>query len=516
METTRLPPDVREHREMLRSWIRKVGLQNAPCVLGLPGQQCMFQPVLLTPKDARSFEQVAAMELLQFNEMAQETMVYGFSPVKVTPGERRMLLAMARPSVLDGMLGLAKDIGVRAVDLAPLPAALHHWAAACAKPHTEPRLYLNVGLSSTEMAIGVSDSLMFARAFGTGGQMFTEAYSRAAGIPSAQAEAAKVRDGSLIGESPAAQALRSSAQMWISELRAAMSVFRSVYGDKKNQPARVVLAGKGAQLNGFTDFVSRELALPVEWLPAGNGLDSPDLYGPAAGLAWAGTGRTASPLSLLPPGVRHELMFRKQKPFWIGAGIAASLILGVSLAGGYVDIKRKEALLRNQKTSLGRRQQLAGDIEAIEKSSDAMLLLAAPVQRMTGTGPLIRDLLSSVSGMLESGDWIVKVCDAESYFSFKAAPDSAGSRRGMRDNRRPDPRKALTRTEGLASRFIIEGRTRNRSLVTVKKLIAELEKKDFVESADLLSDDQLIGDSGSDPSQMWLNEFVLDVRVRHP
>jgi len=521
VETARLPPDAREHREMLRSWIKKVGLQNSSCVLGLSGQHCMFQSVLLHPGDMRPLGQAASMEVLQFNEMAQETMVYGFAPVQVNPGEKRFLLAMARPSVLEGMLGLASDIGVRAADLAPLPAALHGWAAACS-PHPEPRLYLNVGFSCTELAVGTSESLMFARAFGSGGQMFTEAYARAAGIAAAQADAAKIRDGSMAGGSAFAQPMRAAAEVWLAELQSCLSVFRSAYGDRRNQPSKVVLSGRGAQLAGFREFIAERTGLPVEWLAAGCGLESPELYAAAAGLAWTGAGREVSPLSLLPPEVRHELLFRKQKPYWIGAGVAASLILGVSLAGGYMDFKRKEALLQTQKTSLSRRQELAGDIEAVEKGTAAMLSMAEPVQRMAGAGPLIRDLLAALAARLQPGDWIVMVSDSDSYFSFQPPTDPTARKRGMRDVRRQDPRlaaQAQAKAQGQAPRFIVEGCTRTRSLTTVKTLIADLEKEDFVEKADLLSDDQLIGESAvnaADPSDMGIKRFVVDIRVKQP
>lgn len=512
-EHVRLPADARESREVLKSWVRKCGLANAPVVIGLPGQHCVFQPVSIAAADTRAMDQVASMEVLQFNEMAQETMAYAWAPCVQQERERRLLLAMARMSLVNGLLAAARETGVRVVDAVPVPAAVYSWAVAHEPAHAEPYMYVNIGHSTTEAAFGAGGGILFARAFGSGGQMFTDAYGRAMGIQSALADAAKIKDGSLSGQGPGSAALRAAVDVWLSELRACISVYRSVYADKAMQPARIVLSGRGAQLHGLREHLASQLGIEVvEQGGAPAGSESPSLYSVACGLAWCGLSESSSRLSLLPPSVRDELMFRRQKPFWFGAGVAASLILGVSLAGGYLDFKRKETLLEEKKTSLSRRQALVSEIENIENGTAAMFSMAGPVEALVRNGPLMRDLITALSESLSQDDWITLVCDSESYFAYQPPGADAGAK-GMRDLRRRDTRRANPAVpEDNFERVVIEGYTGSRSLSRVKALIAELTGREFVASADLLGDDQLVG--GADGSPESVQRFVIDARMK--
>ena len=73
---------------------------------------------------------------------------------------------------------------------------------------------------------------------------------------------------------------------------------------------------------------------------------------------------------LVPRAIRDEWMFRRQKPFWVAAGIAAGLILAVSLLGGWYDSARMERQLRDQRASLERRRNLVAQIEAAKAPLD--------------------------------------------------------------------------------------------------------------------------------------------------
>jgi len=123
MESLRLPTDRSDSGNIIGPWIEKMGIPAFPCVIGLPGAQSIFQPLFLPPEDLRTFEQATAMEVVKFNEMASETMIYGFSPISINPGERRLILSMARPSVLHDALGRARTLGLDVIDIVPTPAA---------------------------------------------------------------------------------------------------------------------------------------------------------------------------------------------------------------------------------------------------------------------------------------------------------------------------------------------------------------------------------------------------------
>ncbi len=519
-ESLRLPPDRQDNKVVIKSWVEKIGLARAECVVGLSGQHAMFQPFTLAPGDQRTLEQAAGMEVLQFNEMASETMVYGHAPLELRPGERRMLLAMARPMILDGLLEMARTIGARVVDLVPGPVALFNAVESCIEKHAAPLLLVNIGSASTEVAVGVPGGLMFGRAFGSGGQMFTDALGRAASLPGTHAEAAKTRDASLQDESPRGAALCSCADLWITEFRSCLSVYRSAYAAPDLLPKRMILAGKGAALRGLPEYLAAKLGIEVVPIAQAVGPalgEDPAQFAVAIGLALAGTEAAPTPISLLPSPVRHELLFRRQKPFWVAAGVAAALVLGVSLLGGYRDTKRKEAVLEAQRTSLKRRQQLVTEMESVRKGTDYMVSMSEPVNRLVRAGPLIRDLIATLAASIGERDWISMVCDADSYFSYQPPPDAAKlTPAGMRERRR---QKAKTPLKGedivRHRRVILEGFTRNPDLTSVRTLIEAIRGQAFVESADLLSTDLEVASAHEAESGRFdARRFVIDVMLK--
>jgi hypothetical protein len=213
-------------------------------------------------------------------------------------------------------------------------------------------------------------------------------------------------------------------------------------------------------------------------------------------------------------------MFRRQKPYWIAASVAAALILAVSLVGGYRDIRRKQAQLGDQKRSLGRRQQLVAEIEAIRAGSAHIESMAEPVRRLVEVGPALRETVALIGRHKASNDWITVITDGVSYFEPEPlAPDPDNAREPLRaaEMRRRRRDAAGEPPPGLGS-VIVEGYTRRSDLSTVKALIARLAEMKGVESADLLGDDKLVSDPAREArvGARTARRFVIDVRFRTP
>lgn len=519
MESLRLPTDRSDSGAIIAPWLEKMGIVGSPCVIGLPGAQSIFQPLFLPPEDLRTFEQATAMEVVKFNEMASETMIYGFSPITINPGERRLILSMARPSVLDEALSRARGLGLDVIDIIPTPVAAFNALDACAEDSSTPSLYLTVGYSGTELAIGSRTGLLFARAFAGGGQMFTDALAKSTRTPASQAENGKLTEGSLLPGAASAAVLSKVADLWLAEVQSCLSVYRSLFPGREAQPTRAILAGGGADLRGLAEHASATLGIPVVTATGVPGHpDAPKAthFAVAAGLAACGLNVATSCLSLLPPDLRDEMTFRRQKALWIAAGVAAVLILAVSLLGGFRYSTRMGNHLRIQESSLAKRQQLAADIDSIKARSDQILAMARPVRNLLTAGPIQRDLITLVASAKAPGDSIVMVSDAESYFSRRWVASPAAAPRGMRDHRRQaaPPPAVNVATSGL-QRIIVEGFTRTANLSTVKDLITKLSASDIVESADLLSDDKLILPPAADGMPIQ-QRFVIDVRIVTP
>jgi hypothetical protein len=530
-ETLRLPPGGFDRKAILSRWVKEHDFGGIPCVIGLSGQQAMFQPMFLVPGDPRTIEQAASVEILKLRDIASETMTYGVAPFGGNQGERRVLMAMARPALIAESMELVSDLGLEILDIVPAPIALFN---ALAPAHASgPTLFVHVGSSITEVAIGGPDGLMFARAFAVGGQPFTDALAKVRQLQVPHAENLKTTGAcSLDDADPAVNAaMKRTADLWLSEFQSCLAVFTSLFPKPADRPNRIVLSGGGALLTGFAGYVALKTGMDVTMdlrLPAEGKCQPPAIWAIAAGLACAGIGPRKCDISFLPKSIRDEQAFRREKPYWLAAGIAAALILVVSLIGGYYDFKRMEKHLNSQRASLERRRELVARIESVQAKGNLIREMAAPVDSLLHIGPTVRDVLSLVANAKHSNDWISLVCDGESYHSKSpSAALLAPPETGIADRRRrlvPAVADNGTLTAIGTNKptrlehIIIEGYTPKLDFSTVQTLIDRLAAAKLIASADLLSDDKLVEADPLDGqgSDRRIKRFAIDVKVSPP
>ncbi len=524
VETLRLPSGSLDRKSILARWIKEHDLIGARCVISLPGQQAMFQPLFLVPGDPRTIEQVAAMEILKLRDIAAEAMSYSVASFGGSHGERRVLMAMARPILIEESMAWVRDLGLDILDILPAPVALFN--ALAPAQATDPTLFVHVGSSTTEVAIGGPEGLMFARAFAVGGHPFTEALAKVKQLQIPQAENLKVTGVGLLDDADPAvnTAMKRVADLWLSEFQSCLTVFGSLFPKLSDRPKRVVLSGGGALLSGFSRYVALKTGLEVITdirLPTDGKCDPPAVWVIAAGLACAGVQPRKCEISFLPKSVRDEQMFRREKPYWIAAGVAAALILVVSLIGGYYDFKRMEKHLNSQRASLERRRELVSKIEAAQTRCSLIQKMAAPVDDLLHIGPSVREVLSLVAAAKHPNDWITLVCDGGSYqskspsASLRTSPEIGGSER-----RRPIAAVSgsVTNKPVRLEHIIIEGFTPKLDFSTVQSLIDRLEAEKLVATADLLSDDKLVQPDPVDGkgTDRRIKRFVIDLKVGAP
>lgn len=527
-----LPADLRDTRDVIAQWVERTGLSGERCAVRLPGQHAIFQPFRIPAEDPRTPEQAAAMEVVKFNEMASESMVHGHSTFTVDETDRRLLLAMARPSLLDQAIAAAQATGVEIVDVIPGPVAFFSALESLLQPRQAPVMAVNIGHSATEIAVGAMEGLMFARAFSGGGQMFTEALAKAEKLSSVQAENLKLREGSLAKEGGSTAAtLRPVAELWVSEVQSCLSVYGNLFSEASARPSRVVLCGGGAALDGLPEFVAEHLQIEtarVDALPDNPRLKDPARFTTAVGLGRAALGLAKSPISLLPSDLRDELTFRTQKPFWIAAGITAALILAVSLLGGYRDFYRRERHLRSDQESLRRRQSLVSRIESTSHGAEQLRKLAVPLREMIDAGPRMLELVTLIAEAKAEDDWIWMVTDGDSYFAGEQKPEpdakpyttSLVHRRAYARPARTAKPAPETRS-GQPVRFdtlIVEGFTSaENSLASVRDLISRLAAAEYVVGADHLEDDRVMHAERPDmPVPPNMQRFALRITLNTP
>lgn len=206
-EELQLPPETQDPVRFIAPWLEKHGIPKTYSAIALPGGQTVFQPIALAPNDPRTTEQAAEMEVASFNDMAGEHMSHRAATFEWSPGARQMLMAMVRPGIVDKALRGAAAFSLRLCDLVPSPVAAFNAVVRTHGVRPAPTLVVSVGHTSTDVAVGTSNGLLFARSFSVGGKAFTDAILKQRGGLPAQAERVKRTEAGLEAGSPLAEAL---------------------------------------------------------------------------------------------------------------------------------------------------------------------------------------------------------------------------------------------------------------------------------------------------------------------
>jgi hypothetical protein len=547
VEPFSLPLDEEETHKLIGTWIDKIGLTKHFCVVALPGSQTVFQSGRIMPSDPRTPEQIAAMDIAQFSEMAGDEMahdVFAFEPA-FEMGVRRYIMSMARPSSISKEVLDAELNHVRPADLISAPVALHNAIEALAGEHEEPWCYVNIGHSQTEVAVGLPKGLLFARSIPVGGKIFTEAVSQVTGLSPVQAEVRKHADCGLRETDACFEQLRVAADRWVAQFNACMGVYRSQFQDRKFTPTKIVITGGGSQLKGLKEYLGIKLHLPVitsAELPGVTDDYRPHVgtYDLAYGLAITAMRAGTTYLSLLPGDLKDEVIFREKKPWWIVAAVLLTGSMALYSATGVYLLKRDGAQLEEERQRLRKREQIDKRIQELKVLGSQMLTNSVPVSAILMNGPLAREVLTLVASTVDPNDWITLFCDEKIYnpteqvvdasattakaavrnpFSlFRSIRPASPATAAASDKKEPPPRKDLV--DPLSSIFIVEGYTPNPSLKSVREMIERLKTSPEVARVDLRSDDQVLSPTGIPELESEkipnFRRFVIQIEVKRP
>jgi type IV pilus assembly protein PilM len=513
VEALALPLDAPDTPQLIRTWLEKVGLNHAFCAIALSGGNTIFQPGRIPHSDPRTPQQAAAMDLVQFSEMAGDAMRYAVhaTTVPAEPGHTLYLLAMARPMVVERMLQTAHQLSLRPADLVPASVALFNALEPLAGPHTQPWVYLDIGHQQTDMAIGLPTGLLFARSVPVGGRAFTEAVAQATNLNPAQAEARKHNDGGLT-DPAIGVTLTAATDRWIAQINSCLGVYRSQFSGGAFAPGQIVLSGGGARLRGLAAHLAAQTRLPVlsaSSLPgaaaapdASRWLGSAEI---ATGLAATALEVAPAHLSLLPEKLRDEIVFKEKKGYWIATAIFGALALGLFTAYGLSALRRDRAEIQATREQLRKCEAIVRQIKEIRERCDQIRSRGTPVMQILSGGPLARETLTLVADSIQPNDWITLFCDEASYQppAPPTPPPKSTPKRSpfaLFNDRRSGSRPpvgaptatAPTPTSAKRPAFIIEGYTPDPSLTSVRELLARLRTAPRIAKADLLADDRVL------------------------
>jgi Tfp pilus assembly PilM family ATPase len=520
-----IPPDLADPGAALRKWWEDQKLGALPVACSVSGSRVLYQPVRMEDEDPRTPEQVAGMEAMRFSEMTDARMQYTATPASALPGERRLLVSMARPDLLEACLSPAVHGGFRIVNACPAPIALYNGVTALGEPIHQPTLFADLGATHTEVVVGDGNGVLFARSFALGTAQLTQSVAAQARLPLQQAERVRVKALSfaeLPGES--GKACEQFVQRWLQEIRACMQMYLASLGPGNEDRAvkRILLAGGGARWEPLREALHAASPLPLSLVGriAGHEQQESAEYIIAVGLAADALGIARAPSSLLAEGLRQVLARIRNKRHWMAASLFAvggMLMIG---AASHIASSREKARLSQQNLILQRCDTLRQGIETSEARMLQMETMTAPLVRYVNNSARIRDLTLIIGAARGPNDFVTFLGDSESYVELRMGTEEERERRSAVPRaslvrREPNRQQADRLRDDRMNRLIIEGFTPRQDLSTVKRLIETLRSRPGVLRADLLGDDLVYGDPDRDVE--WIStgnrRFVIDVEL---
>lgn len=525
-EEVPLPLEASDLPKALSRWVEEQGLSRVPATVSVGGSRLLYQHVKMEEEDPRSFDQVARMEAMRFQDMTDAVMEVTATPASPLKQERNVLISMARSEHVSQALEPFVSAGIPLVNACPAPVALYNGFTSLGEPVHQPTLFVSLGAETTEMIVGDGQGVRFARSMAMGTALLTQALASREKLPFSQAERLRIQAASfadLPGEMP--EVCAQFVRQWVQEIQAGLQLYgESPAGAGPREKIRTLhLSGGGAAWAPLIRELREQMSLSVTVPGMLPGLETV-AAGPfltACGLAADGLHLARAPSSLLVQEIRRSLSRQRNKRYWAMTGAFSLGALAAVGAATQISFNRERQELGMHNRTLQRSDAIRQESETLLARQRQVQQMMKPLADFVTNSSRVRDLTLRIAQEKGPEDFITFLGDSESYLQLRL--DSAEDReRRMLSPRnrlalqRLDRQEAENLRSARMSRLIIEGFTPRKDLTTVKSLIDTLQELDAVEQADLLSDNFVFPDPERDAewAATGYRRFVLDVRLR--
>lgn len=248
--------------------LRESGIRRRRATVAVAGVNVLARVLRLPPIPEQEVKQAIRWEAERLLPIPVEEAVLDVLTVGevAEDGQRQievLLAAVPERLVLTHIetLGQAR-IFVEAIDV----GAVAMTRALLGSSPTGTQVLINLGASTTDVAVVRHGVPQFTRTIPSGGDAITEALAAQLGIDAAEAEQIKIRHGMAFGESTESGAtyageMLAAAQELVTQLRRSLDFYRVQFPG--GAPDAAVLCGGGARMRDLDSYLAGELELPV-------------------------------------------------------------------------------------------------------------------------------------------------------------------------------------------------------------------------------------------------------------
>lgn len=361
-------------------------------VIGLTGRDLHLQLLMYDQVPLSNYRQLIGFEMNQKRDSAPDQLIEGVL-VHVPDLELPQYLTIigsARAEWVEARMEAARRAGLLPVDVVPNGAALFAlYRHVVTEPSSDVAALLDIGAANMELVLVRGRELMYMRNVSSGARIFEEHIHGHLGKSLADAEALKVRHGTLGGGEDVdpeiadelRPVLRGAAAQLAGVIHSSMNYARTQLQDRTLKIGKLYLTGGGGRLRGLVDYLRGTMKMEIETLDPLAGIDL-GRFGPeipedlkqlpsdlacAMGLAMLAAGAEGGPvLSLVPGPLKKKREFRRHTIWLILAAVAAGLLMSVMTL-----------------SALGERMKVGSAAEALEARVQADLAANGRMEELT-------------------------------------------------------------------------------------------------------------------------------------
>lgn len=380
----------------LKELAQELKVGKARVCYALSGQMVLNRFVKLPPLEEENIDELVRFEAQQNFPFPIDEVIWDWQVLPNDGIEKEVILVAIKTDALNDISEMIAESGLHTEFVDSSPTALYNSLRFNYPDLEESTLLLDVGAKSSNL-VYVDGKKFFTRSINLGGGALTSAIVKEYGVSFAEAENSKLQSGLVsLGSGHTAQLDEATAALGtlirnsLSRLNAQISqtttLFRTQHGG--SAPKRILLAGGGANLPYFKEFLEEKFNLPVEYynglrrVSVGKNVDvevvSKDAhqFGELVGLAVRRGEKAALNIDLVPDDVSAERDINRRKPLLIAS--SACLLGGLLIWAGLKKSDESKAEQRLEELS-AYNSKLEGPSRGISKVDKDQQMLS---QRM--------------------------------------------------------------------------------------------------------------------------------------
>ncbi|WP_156792165.1 type IV pilus biogenesis protein PilM [Desulfotalea psychrophila] len=260
--------------EIVKNLLQNLRIRNKKIGFSISGYSVIVKKIVLDAMEDALLEEHILAEAEQYIPFDQDDVYLDFQDLKTNtdPQDRTdIMLVAAKKEVVQDYLFMFEEQGLTPV-LVDVDGFAFENAFEHAHPNEKDVALVNIGATTMNINLISNGISVVARDIALGSQQLTEKIQDNLGIEFKEAEDIK------LGISPAGKSqeqireiFNSTCSYWVLEIKKSIDLYHANHQDRPLQ--KIVLAGGGAKVSGFADFLSQETGIDVKIFSPFKGID---------------------------------------------------------------------------------------------------------------------------------------------------------------------------------------------------------------------------------------------------